>query len=53
MAKRRSLHKPLPPRTGQFREAGIYPNGGAIIELRPPSAGRGNDWVLVIDSIRR
>lgn len=38
------------PRTGEFREIGEYPNSGTAF-FRPPSAGRGNDWVLVLDTM--
>ncbi|QHW32838.1 DUF4038 domain-containing protein [Paenibacillus rhizovicinus] len=38
------------PRTGEFTAIGNYPNKGET-KFLPPLAGRGNDWVLVLDSI--
>ncbi|THF76750.1 DUF4038 domain-containing protein [Cohnella fermenti] len=37
------------PRTGEFHPVGTYPNRGEQA-FTPPSSGRGNDWVLVLDS---
>lgn len=37
------------PRTGEFTSIGEVPNEGERV-FAPPSAGRGNDWVLVLDS---
>lgn len=39
------------PRTGKKDEIGIYNNDG-IQTFIPPSNGRGNDWVLVLDGSR-
>jgi hypothetical protein len=36
------------PRTGQSKPAGKFP-GKSIQKFSPPSNGRGNDWVLVLD----
>jgi hypothetical protein len=36
------------PRTGIYNFAGINKNDGIII-FNPPSSGRNNDWVLVLD----
>lgn len=38
------------PRTGEFLAIGTYPNRGEAM-FKPPLAGRGNDWVLVLDSL--
>ncbi len=38
------------PRSGQFRSLSVCKNKGEII-FTPPSSGRGNDWVLVLDGI--
>ncbi|NBC72351.1 DUF4038 domain-containing protein [Paenibacillus sacheonensis] len=38
------------PRTGETTAIGTFPNEGETAFL-PPIAGRGNDWVLVLDSI--
>lgn len=37
------------PRTGETTGAGEYENKG-MAEFQPPSSGRGNDWVLVLDA---
>ncbi len=37
------------PRLGSFQSAGLFPNEGQNTFL-PPTAGRGNDWVLTLDS---
>lgn len=39
------------PRNGMYLQAGTFPNDG-IAEFMPPSSGRGNDWVLVLDTER-
>jgi len=38
------------PRTGSWIDAGERANEGAATYV-PPSAGRGNDWVLVLDGV--
>ncbi len=37
------------PRTGTYLEAGSYANEG-VATFSPPSSGRNDDWVLVLDS---
>lgn len=37
------------PRNGKSTKIGIFPNSG-IREFNPPTNGRGNDWVLVLDN---
>jgi hypothetical protein len=37
------------PRQGTSRAIGELPKKGAFMDFTPPSSGRGNDWVLVID----
>lgn len=37
------------PRTGEFSKIGEYENNGCI-DFMPPSRGRGNDWVLILDA---
>lgn len=39
----------MDPRTGEFRAAGEYANEGTVA-FAPPSSGRGQDWVLVLDA---
>ncbi len=36
------------PRLGTFADIGRYPNTGER-EFAPPSSGRQDDWVLVLD----
>lgn len=36
------------PRTGEYRDAGHHPNAGETA-FAPPTSGRGNDWVLVLE----
>lgn len=36
------------PRTGEVKPAGSFPGKGSH-KFTPPSGGRGNDWVLVLD----
>ncbi|WP_168122137.1 glycoside hydrolase family 140 protein [Paenibacillus sp. HB172176] len=38
------------PRQGTITEIGRFDNAG-ILAFTPPSSGRGNDWVLVLDSM--
>ncbi|SHF65864.1 Putative collagen-binding domain of a collagenase [Caldanaerobius fijiensis DSM 17918] len=38
------------PRTGEFSRIGEYENKGCI-DFMPPSRGRGDDWVLVLDAV--
>ncbi|HZG56689.1 glycoside hydrolase family 140 protein [Paenibacillus sp.] len=38
------------PRTGTFSTFGEYENRG-VAEFVPPSSGRGDDWVLVLDGV--
>jgi hypothetical protein len=38
------------PRTGVSFTKEIPTNQGKIIEVTPPSSGRGNDWVLIVDT---
>ncbi len=38
------------PRNGEFTEIGICENRG-LQEFIPPSSGKGEDWVLVMDSV--
>ena len=38
------------PRTGATREIGVFEIAPAQV-FTPPSGGRGNDWVLVLDSV--
>jgi hypothetical protein len=38
------------PRTGLASEAGIFENTG-VIDFMPPSSGRNNDWVLMLDGM--
>ena len=40
------------PRTGEAKPAGEFKNAGTQ-EFTPPSSGRGNDWVLVLDDASR
>lgn len=40
------------PRTGTAAAIGEHARAGAI-EFRPPSSGRGSDWVLVLDDLAR
>jgi hypothetical protein len=40
------------PRKGLSTEIGIF-SGSGIEEFRPPTSGRGNDWVLVLDNTTR
>lgn len=40
------------PREGASREAGAFANSGTR-EFAPPSSGRGQDWVLVLDDAAR
>ena len=35
------------PRTGEYSFIGIYENQGTV-DFLPPTAGRGEDWVLVL-----
>ncbi|ANE46335.1 hypothetical protein SY83_08650 [Paenibacillus swuensis] len=37
------------PRSGETMAIGAWPNTGTLM-LHPPSSGRGQDWVLVLDS---
>lgn len=40
------------PRTGSYSDAGVMPNRDRdVTEFRPPTSGRGQDWVLVLDSL--
>jgi hypothetical protein len=36
------------PRTGESQRIGTFP-GKVSIRFTPPSNGRGNDWILVLD----
>jgi len=38
------------PHSGQYIDVGIFLNMGTH-SFQPPSSGRGNDWVLVLDSV--
>ena len=40
------------PRVGVGAEIGLFAGGGAV-EFVPPTSGRGNDWVLVLDDAER
>jgi hypothetical protein len=40
------------PRRGVSTEIGIF-SGSGIEEFTPPTSGRGNDWVLVLDDTAR
>lgn len=40
------------PRTGNATSIGEYDNRGSVV-FTPPAAGRGNDWILVIDDSSR
>jgi hypothetical protein len=40
------------PRTGKTRTAGNFPKQ-AQHTFEPPSSGRGNDWLLMIDTAAR
>lgn len=40
------------PRDGTSRAVGLFPSSG-IKEFVPPTKGRGNDWVLVLDDASR
>lgn len=37
------------PRRGKYKSIGQYDNSG-VLEFIPPSSGRGEDWVLVLDN---
>lgn len=37
------------PRTGENTDAGVHRNEG-ILTIKPPTSGRGQDWVLVLDA---
>jgi len=39
------------PRTGKYVYIGMYENKG-VLDFLPPSSGRGEDWILVLDSIK-
>ncbi|WP_308638104.1 glycoside hydrolase family 140 protein [Paenibacillus silvisoli] len=39
------------PRTGEYAAIGEYDNSGEAA-VTPPSSGRGNDWVLVLKSVK-
>lgn len=38
------------PRNGGFIEAGKFPNSGTQL-FQPPTSGRGNDWVLLLETV--
>ncbi|MBW8684139.1 glycoside hydrolase family 140 protein [Chitinophaga rhizophila] len=40
------------PRNGQTKEIGTYPNKGVIVFDPPGEEKEGNDWVLVMDSVK-
>ncbi|MFC5648093.1 putative collagen-binding domain-containing protein [Paenibacillus solisilvae] len=39
------------PRNGEYSAIGIFANSG-ISPFIPPTSGRGEDWVLVLDSVQ-
>lgn len=41
------------PREGVFAEIGTFANGGGAAEFVPPTSGRDNDWVLVVEDAGR
>ena len=38
------------PREGTYSSVGIFENAG-VRSFKPPSSGRGNDWILVLDIV--
>jgi hypothetical protein len=40
------------PRTGESKLIDTFPGKGSI-KFTPPSTGRGNDWILVLDDVSK
>lgn len=40
------------PRSGASKDTGEWPNRGTRV-FTPPTTGRGNDWVLILDGVAR
>ena len=37
------------PRNGEYTETKAEPKPGNILQFTPPSSGRNNDWILIVD----
>jgi hypothetical protein len=41
------------PKTGTFKKIGVYEKTNKPLSFVPPTLGSGNDWVLVLDAVKK